>query len=291
MHNIPGEFSVVKCRTCGLMRTNPRPTIETIGLYYPNDYGPYLDSKFQLDNNDNESNNLKRFLRPFVNWIFNVNSTLIPLLTPGRMLEVGCASGSYLDHMARKGWQVQGIEFSEKVAQVARDIGHKVHSGPLETAPQPDEPFDLIVGWMVLEHLHDPVVVLRKFHKWAKPEAWLVLSIPNAASLEFNFFNDKGYALQLPTHMHHFTPKSLKKVLEAGGWSVKRIYHQRTLNNIIGSIGYVLRDKGYKKTAESFINFPRRGGKITYLFYPLAFLLSLFGNTGRMTVWARKNDV
>ena len=289
MHNIPGEYNIVKCRTCGLMRTNPRPTQETIGLYYPDDYGPYLDSMVQLDNNNNERNTIKNFLRPLINRIFNVNSTPIPPLSPGRMLEVGCASGAYLDYMAKKGWLVQGIEFSEEVAQSARDLGYQVHGGALETAPQPDELFDLVVGWMVLEHLHDPVTGLKKLHKWAKPNGWLALSIPNADSLEFNLFKDKGYALQVPTHIYHYTPNSLEKVLHAGGWTIKKIYHQRTLNNFIGSIGYILRDKGFTKIAESFIRFPGRGGKISYLLYPLSLLFSVFGHTGRMTIWARKN--
>src|SRR5579871_2523561 len=45
LHNLPGRFTVVRCRTCGLMRTNPRPTPESIGLYYPSDYGPYSSTQ------------------------------------------------------------------------------------------------------------------------------------------------------------------------------------------------------------------------------------------------------
>ena len=291
MHNLPGKFNIVKCSSCGLVRTNPRPTQEAIGFYYPSDYSPYLDSMIQLNSTENHSGLIKSFLKPFVSRIFNVNSTPIPKLAPGRMLEVGCASGAYLDYMAKKGWDVQGIEFSDEYAQLARDVGYKVHGGPLETAPNPDELFDLIVGWMVLEHLHEPISGLKKLNKWAKSDAWLVLSIPNADSIDFRLFREKGYALQVPTHMHHFTPKSLEKVLKASGWNIKKIYHQRTLNNLIGSIGYSLHEKGFTKIAESFIGFPGRGGKITYLIYPLSFLFSLFGNTGRMTVWAQKNKL
>ena len=75
---------------------------------------------------------------------------------------------------------MEGIEFSPKAAAVARALGYPVHAGSLETAPAPVEPFDLIVGWMVLEHLHDPVLALKKLNAWMKPGGWLVLSIPNA---------------------------------------------------------------------------------------------------------------
>lgn len=289
LHDLPGEYSVVKCRTCGLMRTNPRPIPETIGFYYPDDYGPYLGSMVQVVKGEPPAT-IKRLLKPLVNLIFNFNGTVLPPLAPGRMLEIGCASGSYLHKMAGKGWQVQGVEFSEKAAQAAKQLGYPVHAGPLETAPQPEHSFDLIVGWMVLEHLYDPVAGLQKLRKWAKPDAWLVLSVPNAGSLEFRLFKDKWYALQVPTHMHHFTPLSLEIVLRAGGWRLEKVHHQRTLSNLIGSLGYLLRDKGYTKLGGKLINFPERGGRLAYALYPLSWLLSLFGQTGRMTVWARKAD-
>ncbi len=286
LHDLPGEFTVVKCRTCGLMRTNPRPTSNTIGFYYPNDYGPYVGTRVQLAM-PKPANWIKRLFRPLAKRVFNFNTSILPSLVPGRMLEVGCASGSYLHHMAGQGWQVQGVEFSEEAAQAATQLGYHVHAGALETAPQPDEPFDLIVGWMVLEHLHHPIDGLKKLREWAKPGAWLVLSIPNAMSLEFRLFKDKWYALQLPTHLHHFTSSTLEKVLSASGWKLEKVHHQRVLSNLIASTGCVLRDNGYIKLGQKFIEFPNKSGWMVYALYPLAWLLSVFGQTGRMTVWAR----
>ncbi|OHB46086.1 MAG: methyltransferase type 12 [Planctomycetes bacterium GWC2_49_10] len=287
LHDLPGEFTVVKCRTCGLMRTNPRLTPESIGFYYPDDYGPYLDTQV-TQSRSKWSSGIKKLLKYVANCVINFNSTPLPQqLKPGRMLELGCASGSYLHQMAGQGWQVEGVEFSEKAALTATQLGYRVHAGPLETAPDPDEPFDLIVGWMVLEHLHDPLGCLKKLRKWAKPGAWLVLSVPNAGSLEFSVFKDKWYALQVPTHMHHFTPHTLEQVLKASGWTLEKVYHQRVLNNLIASAGYVLRDKGYVKLGQKLIRFPARAGRWTYVIYPLAWLLSLFGQTGRMSIFAR----
>lgn len=286
LHDLPGEYTVVKCRTCGLMRTNPRPTPDTIGFYYPDDYGPYVESRVQRARPKSASW-IKKLLRPLFNRVFNFNMTNLPTMAPGRMLEIGCASGAFLHHMAGQGWQVQGIEFSEKAAQAAAQLGYRVHAGPLETAPQPDESFDLIVGWMVLEHLHDPIGGLQKLREWAKSGAWLALSVPNAGSLEFRLFKEKLYALHLPNHLYHFTPRTIEKLLQAGGWSLEKVFHQRTLNNFIGSVGYVLRDKGYVKLGQKFIDFPEQASRWIYALYPLAWLLSVFGQTGRMTVWAR----
>jgi 2-polyprenyl-3-methyl-5-hydroxy-6-metoxy-1,4-benzoquinol methylase len=288
LHDLPGEFTVVKCRTCGLMRTNPRPTPETIGFYYPNDYGPYLGTQVRQTK---PTSGIKRLIKLVVKRIFNLNTTPLPSLAPGRLLEVGCASGAFMHQMANQGWQVEGIEFSEKAARAVAQLGYYVHAGPLETAPEPNEPFDLIVGWMVLEHLHDPIGGLQKLREWAKPGAWLVLSVPNAGSLEFRFFKEKWYALHLPNHLHHFTPETLGRVLQAGGWTLEKVHHHRVLSNLIASAGYLLRDKGYVGFGQKLVDFPERAGKWQLaLQYPFAWGMSAFGQTGRMTVWARVKE-
>lgn len=286
LHNLPGEFSIVKCRTCGLMRTNPRPTPETIGFYYPDDYGPYLGTKVKQVKPSGASG-VKKLLRPLIKSFFNFNAAPLPPLAPGRLLEVGCASGAFLHQMAGQGWQVEGIEFSEKAAFAASGLGYPVHTGSLETAPQPGKPFDLIVGWMVLEHLHDPIGGLKKLREWAKPGAWLVLSVPNAGSFEFRIFKENWYGLHLPNHLHHFTPETLGKVMQAGGWSLEKVYHQRVLTNLIASTGYALRARGYAWLGEKLINFPKNPKIWHFILYPLAWMLSMFGQTGRMTIWAR----
>ena len=286
LHDLPGEYTVVKCRTCGLMRTNPRPTPATIGFYYPDDYGPYVGTRVQQAR-PKPAGWIKKLFKPLFRRVFNFNVTTLPTMAPGRMLEVGCASGAFLHQMAGQGWQVQGIEFSEKAAQAAAQLGYRVHAGPLETAPQPEEPFDLIVGWMVLEHLHDPIGCLRKLQGWVKPGGYLVLSVPNANSIDFRFFKKYCYANHLPNHLFHFTPHALSHVLQVSGWMLEKIHHQRVLSNLIASTGYVLRDKGYAKLGQKFIDFPERAGRWNYVLYPLAWLLSVFGQTGRMTVWAR----
>jgi len=291
LHGLPGEFTIVKCNKCGLMRTNPRPTIDSIGLYYPEDYGPYLSTNIRrkIDKQESKASSFfKRVMRPVYRKIVRFNTACLPDLQPGRLLEIGCASGSFLHHMATKGWDVHGIEFSSQAAMIPKKMGYNVHVGPLETAPDPKYYFELIVGWMVLEHLHDPISCLKKLRSWATSETWLVLSVPNAGSLEFKIFKNRWYALQLPTHLFHYTPYTLKKVMNAAGWEVKHIYHQRILSNLIASLGYFFSDHNFTRLGQKLINFPENPGKYGHLiFYPLAWLLSKFGQTGRMTVWAR----
>jgi SAM-dependent methyltransferase len=190
--------------------------------------------------------------------------------------------------MSDKGWRVEGVEFSPSAAKTAINAGYSVHVGPLEHAPKPAEPLDLIVGWMVVEHLHDPVAALRKMRGWVKPDGWLVMSVPNAGSFEFRAFGANWYALQLPTHLYHFTPATIEKMLTKSGWVVDRVHHQRVINNLIASIGYSLKQRHWARVGDAFVRLAERGGKLSSLMlYPLSLLLAHFGQTGRMTIWAR----
>jgi len=287
LNNLPGKFQVVRCQTCGLMRTNPRPTLDTIGFYYPDNYGPYHGTKIKMEVIKGKHRSL--WWKRLAQKMFQFNNMRLPFLKPGRMLEIGCASGAFIHQMAQKGWAVAGVELSVHAAANARAMGYPVHTGPLETAPDPQQPYDLVVGWMVLEHLHDPILALKNLCRWAKPGGWLILSVPNAGSFEFFFFKNYWYGLHLPNHLFHFTPRTIRNVLSYGGWEIVKIHHQRVLYNLFPSIGYALSDAGLNNGfVRELITFPENAGKKPYILYPLAYILASIGQTGRMTVWARK---
>ena len=105
-------------RTMRSDETSPRPTIDTIGYYYTDDYEPYVNSRV-MSQDTTKIAAWKRFLTKG----FRFNSTRTPNIPPGRMLEIGCASGNYLHEMAQKGWQVYGIEPSSSAAQNAQELG------------------------------------------------------------------------------------------------------------------------------------------------------------------------
>ncbi len=285
LHDLPGEFNIMICQQCGLMRTNPRPTPETIGYYYPEDYGPYKGTKISSESFDDQPSIWKRLAKSLIKF----NTDCIPEIKSGRLLEIGCASGSFLHKMANQGWQVEGIEFSETAAEAARSSGYSVKTGSVESVSDFDETFDLIVGWMVVEHLHQPVEALEKLAGWTKPGGWLAISVPNAKALEFKLFKDKWHALQLPTHLYHFTPETLEQLLDKSGWEMKKVFHQRVISSQVESLGYIIGEYFPGRKLHKFLTgFSERGVIWNVALYPLAWVLSLFGQTGRMTIWAQK---
>lgn len=290
LHELPGLFRIVRCRSCKVLRTNPRPTPAAMSSYYPDEYGPYSGTRIEEESLDTRPR-WRRSLSGVVARLTDPNAERLPPIPPGRLLEIGCASGSYLHRMSKAGWHVEGIEFSEKAAARAREAGYRVQSGPVETAAGPMGPFDLVVAWMVLEHLHEPVLALRRIREWTAPEGWLVASVPNAGCWEMKAFSDAWYALHLPNHLWHPTVQTLSLVLEQGGWNLERVFFNRDLRNLLGSIGNVLADRGWlPRLATRLKAYPEAGGRLSQLLSPLAFLLAAAGQTGRMTIWARRRE-
>ena len=285
LQGLPGKYRVVRCQSCGLLRTDPRPTPATMSFYYPDSYGPYVGTRVETEPSPLEVKG-RRLLRRIVRRLGR--ATLAPPLKPGRLLEIGCASGSFLHDMAYDGWESEGIEFSESAAQGARALGYKVHAGQLETAPDPTGPYDLVAGWMVLEHLHEPVAALRKLRAWTRPGGRLAVSTPNVDAYAATFFGDAWMAWHLPNHLYHYSPRTMAAVLRKSGWTLERIFHQRVLTDPIISTGFVLQDRDVlPRLANRLAHFPKPGSHWHYALFPASYVASLFGQTSRMTIWAR----
>ena len=119
---------MVKCSTCGLKRTNPRPDLASMGFYYPSDYDPYTQS--MMAPGPVAQSGWKGLARR----IFDSRSTIMPAIEPGKMLEIGCAAGAHMQMLADRGWDVQGLEPSAEAAEFARARGFEVANCELEAA-------------------------------------------------------------------------------------------------------------------------------------------------------------
>ena len=147
----------------------------------------------------------------------------------GRALEIGCGRGELLIGAREEGWEVEGID-----ATPWADVpGMRIELATVETARSLDEPerYDLIIMSAILEHLYDPVLVLRKAQRSLRCGGLLFVSVPNECSLWARTGNayfrlrGRGWAVNLsptfpPFHVVGFCPSSLRKVVAAAGLSV-----------------------------------------------------------------------
>jgi len=282
-----GDYNLVKCSSCGLYRTNPRPDMSEIANYYGKDYIPYFSSRLV----NNEKNVIKIFIKKIYKSIFNFYENQTPNVMKTNLLEIGCGGGQYLSKMIDSGWSCIGIEMSEHAAKNSMAKGFDIRIGMIDDIIKTQligSKFDLIVGWMVLEHVHNPNKTLAQLRDLLDDNGYICISVPNINSISFKLFRKYWYPLQMPTHLYHFSQKTLNEICLKIDLKVERVFYQPILNDYPLSIGVYLKSKGLVKLS-SFVN--KIGDNIIFniLFYPFALLLSKLGIGSRMTVWIRKN--
>lgn len=213
-------FAVVQCRECGLCFTNPRPARSSIGQFYPESYQPHRTPTARQHSRKTPAQNPASWhgfhrLKPCV------ERRTLPWHGKGRLLDFGCGGGSYLLRMHRQGWQVTGLDMSAKTVQRIRDeLGLHALVGTLPHPQLQPESFDVITMWQSLEHVHEPMEVLREAHRLLAPGGKLIVATPNIDSLPFRWFGNAWHGLDLPRHLTHFTPRTMTQMLLRAGFRV-----------------------------------------------------------------------
>ncbi len=210
------RFAVVQCVKCGLCFTNPRPDPGSIGQFYPALYAPHqLRRRARTGSTPHW---LRGWHRPrrkyqFIGW-----------RGEGRLLDFGCGGGAFLARMHEEGWQVTGLDVSPTaVNRVREELRLPAFLGTLPHRNLTPSSFDVVTMWQALEHVHAPLEVLREAHRLLVPEGRLYVAVPNIDSLPFRWFGASWYGLDLPRHLTHFSPSTLRLMLENAGFSVKSI--------------------------------------------------------------------
>jgi 2-polyprenyl-3-methyl-5-hydroxy-6-metoxy-1,4-benzoquinol methylase len=204
-------FAVVQCQACGLCYTNPRPTQDAIGQFYPDRYRPHRAGRAEKR---------QRWWRrlPLAGKLPCQEHQPLPLHGQGRLLDFGCGGGRFLALMHRAGWQVTGVDASAAaVDTVRRELGVAAFVGSLPHARLADGSFDVITMIHSLEHVHEPLAVLQAAQRLLAPGGKLVVAVPNIDSLAYGWFGPDWFALDLPRHLTHFTPRTLALMIGRAG--------------------------------------------------------------------------
>ena len=146
---------------------------------------------------------------------------------PVEFLDVGCFDGRLLTEIAKRtDWKTCGLEPNSKAAEVSRQAGHQIWQGFAEDAlfvVPPDRKFDVIHLGQTIEHLGDPLTVVRRLRSLLKVGGQMVLSTPNLDSKQIDLFGPTWSHWHPPYHRFLFSPKSLRLMAELAGLSVVHI--------------------------------------------------------------------
>lgn len=140
----------------------------------------------------------------------------------GRLLDVGCGNGSFLDKMRQLGWEVAGVEPDGEAVAIARErLGLEIFKGALDEARFPDESFDAITMNHVIEHVPDPIGLLKECYRIMKLNGRLTIIIPNITSFGHNKFGEHWRGLEVPRHLTLFSPAALQTCAESAGFTAR----------------------------------------------------------------------
>ena len=236
LHQIQGEFTVLRCRSCGTGVTRPPAEAGDLADYYPSGYGPY-----ELPAN-RVVRAISAGIRGLQAWLALRGMPLGPLreLSPARALDVGCGRGDLGATLVKLGWSVTGIEPSADACAVARSRGLDARRGTLSEVDLEPEGYAAAVFQHSLEHVNDPVRELRIVAAALRPGGVVSITVPNFGSWQARRFGSRWFHLDLPRHRVHFTPIGLRTALERAGFHVTRTCTSTSTMGLPASVQYAL---------------------------------------------------
>lgn len=222
------EFSILECKDCKLLFTVPCPAPDKIGGYYKSD--DYLSH--------NEKK--KSLFATIYNCVKKVNIKNKYGITVGRrkakderlktqrrsdaatqcqgqcpsLLDIGCGVGDFLLYAKEKGCKITGIEPSEDARKIAEKKLDSEILAPENLANIPDNTFDIITMWHVLEHVADLKTEIYHLQRLLKENGTLVIALPNYKSHDAEYYKDKWAAYDVPRHLNHFSQTSIRNIFK-----------------------------------------------------------------------------
>lgn len=273
MFNLPGKFTVKKCSQCSIVFLDPQPSQETLKKYYPSQkYYSYSRGKSKslfklvrdyLIGHYYSPNIFSLFISTFIK-----NVPAIPsYVKNGKILDIGCGDGDTLVSLKKLGWETYGLDINSRAVEIARERGIHAKLGTYkELSEYPDNYFDAIRLYHVIEHIDNPSLCFSLIHKKLKKGGELLIGTPNVESVVAGFFKQHWYNLDSPRHLFLFSPQTLGKLLNENNFTIKKVEFC-SVGGIPGSLQYVIGDLLKRKI--NLIKIP-----IVLLFYPLEWFLN-----------------
>lgn len=209
-------FQIVECNSCHFKFTNPRPEEQNLGAYYKSE--TYIS----------HSNTSKGFVNSAYQTVRKY--TLLKKLQlisryykTGKILDIGCGTGEFLNICKNAKWEVLGIEpdadaRKKSIEKYGLDVREE-----LEIKSLKNEEFDVISMWHVLEHVPNLNDRIEDLKRLIKPNGMIIVAVPNLTSLDAKIYKEHWAAYDLPRHLYHFSPKDIEAVFKNHGLTVFKI--------------------------------------------------------------------
>jgi 2-polyprenyl-3-methyl-5-hydroxy-6-metoxy-1,4-benzoquinol methylase len=276
------SFSIFRCRQCGIEQTVPVPA--DLAHYYSSQY-----------HGGRHGFTARHCAHRRLRWINRFRTQ-----GGNKLLDVGCGEGTFLLQAQASGWQVAGTEMNPAPASAC---GLEVRSSLDDVAAL--APFHCITLWHSLEHMRDPREVLSQSHRLLAPNGTLWIAVPNARGWQAGIFGAHWLHRDVPRHLYHFGPASLRELLKSVGFELLKSWHQEFEYDLLGWSQSALNKissppnlffsaitgRQVKVGAISKFANVAAGAAFSAMAVPLVPLSACFGQGGTLVVAARKKAV
>lgn len=213
---IKDDYPLVRCTGCSLIYVCPMPTPEAIRAHYQDP--AYFAGAAEQGYADYDA--MQKALAPHFARRLAVLARALP--QRGRLLDVGCAAGFFLQQARADGWQIAGVELAREMAdQAAARLQIPIASILAELAPGQ---FDAITLWEVIEHVPDPVAFLQALAARLQPGGVLMLSTPNTAHWQAQRAPEQWISYRPPAHLIYFTKPTLCAAVGRANLDVQQVW-------------------------------------------------------------------
>lgn len=210
---VQSNHNVVRCKKCSLVYVNPRPnTKHLIHLY-----------ETYHQRNGKKEYTWARLMEKNYRDVSGFLAQVFP--GKGKILDIGCGYGHFLETMRTLGWVVSGIDPSPNTVCAANKKNLNVIETSIEDVSFPEASFDAITAFYVLEHLPDPYSAVKKIHSLLKPGGIFVLRVPHTTPIVrlLSLFHIKNNLYDTPYHLYDFSPETITVLLKKAGFTTVQV--------------------------------------------------------------------
>ena len=212
-HAHTGEvFELYRCNGCYFVFTQNVPDEAHIG--------PYYKSENYVSHTDTRKGLFFKLYHIARGMMLRKKQKLIEQFVtkkPASLLDIGSATGYFLNHMKQQGYEVTGVETDEDARAFSeKEFGIKAHE-PQSFFTWDTQKFDVITMWHVLEHVHDLHGYVQQMHDRLADDGVIAIAVPNHNSTDRRFFKEYWAAYDIPVHLWHFDPETITRLFNEHG--------------------------------------------------------------------------